>query len=153
MNVTTIEQSKRLLELGLKAETADLFYDIYINPITNEEEGQSLDFVSNWQDAWGDRNKSDLFDERAIPAWSLGALLELMPPYLFEWERGIDLNIYRNLNGKGWHCSYMPNNINDMQKDKFRQITNGDTTLEAAYNMVVWLLENGYIKTACEKGE
>jgi hypothetical protein len=40
-----------------------------------------------------------------------------------------------------------------MQKDKFRQITNGDTTLEAAYNMVVWLLENGYIKTACEKGE
>lgn len=70
-----------------------------------------------------------------------------MPPYLFEWERGIDLNIYRNLNGKGWHVSYMPNNIESMQKDKFRQITNGNTPLEAAFNMVVWLLENGYIKT------
>lgn len=84
-----------------------------------------------------------------LPCWSLGALLEVMPPYLFEFERGIDLNIYRNLNGKGWHVSYMPNNDESMQKDKFRQITNGGTPIEAAYNMVVWLLENGYIK----KGE
>ena len=38
-------------------------------------------------------------------------------------------------------------NIIDMQKDKFRQITNGNTPLEAAYSMVIWLLENGYIKT------
>lgn len=54
--------------------------------------------------------------------------------------------MYRNLNGKGWHTSYMPNNINDMQKDKFRQITNGDTPIEAVYNMIVWLLENNLIK-------
>jgi hypothetical protein len=63
-----------------------------------------------------------------------------MPPYLFEWERGIDLNIYRNLNGKGWHVSYMPNNINDMKKDKFRQITNGNL-IDAAFEMICWLIE------------
>jgi hypothetical protein len=84
-----------------------------------------------------------------LPCWSLGALLEVMPPYLFEFERGIDLNIYRNLNGNGWHVSYMPNNDESMQKDKFRQITNGETPIDAAYNMVVWLIENGYIN----KGE
>jgi hypothetical protein len=136
---TTIEQSQHLLDLGLSADTADMCFDKgtdltkahlecdnFITYFTNDEYPEVAD--------------------RYVPAWSLGALLELMPPYLFEWERGIDLNIYRNLNGKGWHCSYMPNNINDMQKDKFRQITNGDTTLEATYNMVVWLLENGYIK-------
>lgn len=65
-----------------------------------------------------------------------------MPPYLFEFERGIDLNIYPNLNGKGWHCSYMPNNIENMKKDKFKQITNGDNPVDAAFEMICWLKEN-----------
>lgn len=84
----------------------------------------------------------------SIDCWSLTALLELMPPYLFERKRGIDLNIYRNINDKikGWHVSYMPNNIIDMQKDKFRQITNGDNPIDAAFQMVCWLIEQGHIK-------
>lgn len=123
MYYTTIEQSKKLIELGLNPDTADM--------CIWESEGKLYVYV----------HKPD--DINCIPCWSLGALLEVMPPYLFEFERGIDLNIYRNLNGKGWHVSYMPNNDESMQKDKFRQITNGGTPIEAAYNMVCWLLENG----------
>lgn len=137
MNYTSIEQVKHLLELGLNSSTADMFYPWHIADEEDTfEDGYLLDTPMIGK--YGSRG--------TIPCWSLTALLELMPPYLFEWERGIDLNIYRNLNGKGWHVSYMPNNINDMQKDKFRQITNGDTLMDAAYNMVCWLVEQGFIK-------
>ena len=76
-----------------------------------------------------------------IPCWSLDALLNKLPPYLFEFERGIDLNIYPNLNGKGWHCSYMPNNIENMKTDKFKLITSKDTLIDACYEMIIKLHE------------
>lgn len=129
MICTSIEQSKKLIELGIDITTADMYYytvngDLYKTPNIIESE-------------------DDLYvDEKSIPAWSLSALLELMPPYLFEFERGIDLTIYPNLNGKGWHCSYMPNTIENMKNDKFRQITNGNDSIDAAFEMIVWLKEN-----------
>jgi len=109
---TSIEQSKKLLSLGLDPCTADMWYSYYGNSKYNPTiayEGQQW-FLC--------QIRNSLHDD--IPCWSLTALFELMPPYLFELERGIDLNIYRNINSKGWHVSYMPNNIIDMQKDKFR---------------------------------
>ena len=126
---TSIEQSKKLIELGIDITTADMYYytvngDLYKTPNIIESE-------------------DDLYvDEKSIPACSLSALLQLMPPYLFEFERGIDLTIYPNLNGKGWHCSYMPNTIENMKNDKFRQITNGNDSIDAAFEMIVWLKEN-----------
>ena len=127
---TSIEQSKKLISLGLDPSTADMYYE----PI----DGNPIRFavIPNV----GKYGKWDM------PAWSFTALLELMPPYLFELERGIDLNIYRNINSKGWHVSYMPNNTIDMQKDKFRQITNGNSPIDAAFEMIVWLIEQKHIK-------
>lgn len=122
---TSQEQSQKLIELGIDANTADMYYDVNSYGIQSKPE---VAVGKVWS--------------KDIPAWSLTALLKLMPPYLFEFERGIDLNIYPNLNGKGWHCSYMPNNIEDMKKDKFKQITNGDNTVDAAFDMVCWLKEN-----------
>ncbi len=124
---TTVEQSKRLVELGLDTRTADMCYHRFTRGEADTykkipEIAENIDYPHE------------------MPCWSLTSLLELMPPYLFEWERGIDLNIYRNLNGKGWHVSYMPNNINDMKKDKFRQITNGNL-IDAAFEMICWLIE------------
>ena len=125
---TSIEQSKKLIELGINVNTADMLwtYDFTVNDING------LNVISIYLKP----------EENDIPAWSLSALLKLMPPYLFEFERGIDLNIYRNLNGKGWHCSYMPNTIENMKNDKFKQITNGNDPVDAAFEMVCWLKEN-----------
>lgn len=122
---TSQEQSQKLIELGIDVNTADMYYDVNSYGIQSKPE---VAVGKVWS--------------KDIPAWSLTALLKLMPPYLFEFERGIDLNIYPNLNGKGWHCSYMPNNIEDMKKDKFKQITNGDNPVDAAFEMVCWLKEN-----------
>lgn len=128
---TSIEQSKKLIELGIDVNTADMYYapdaNIFVaEPYITTTEDETL--IPAYKGV--------------IPTWSLSALLDLMPPYLFEFERGIDLNIYRNLNGKGWHCSYMPNTIENMKNDKFKQITNGDEPVDAAFEMVCWLLEN-----------
>jgi len=127
---TSIEQSKKLLSLGLDPSTADMYYE----PI----DGNPIRFavIPNV----GKYGKWDM------PAWSLTALLELMPLYLFELERGIDLNIYRNINSNGWHVSYMPNNVIDMQKDNFKQITNGNSPIDAAFEMIVWLIEQDILK-------
>lgn len=137
---TDINQSKKLIELGIDINTADMFYaDLLVddNHKYNLHPLESYGFKTFEETKLKASEHLDF-----IPAWSLTSLIELMPPYLFEFERGIDLNIYRNLNGKGWHCSYMPNVIENMKKDKFKQITNGDNAVDAAFEMVVWLLEN-----------
>lgn len=139
---TDLEQSRKLAEI-LPIESADMAWCNnsikgvnYTDPFsanlhTVEEMRKTFDeALYGWDKYW-----------ELIPCWSLAAILELMPSYLFEYERGIDLNIYRNLNGKGWHVSYMPNNIIDMKKDKFRLITNGDSPIDAAFEMVLKLHE------------
>ena len=123
---TSIEQSKRLIELGIDVNSADMVYHKELNGT------YTLRVVNNVL-------------EYDIPAWSLSALLELMPSYLFEFERGIDLNLYPSINRKGWLCSYMPNAIENMKTDKFKQITHADNLVDAAFDMIVWLKENNYL--------
>lgn len=123
---TSLEQSKRLIELGIDVNSADMVWHKKLNGT------YSLRVVDNVL-------KYD------IPAWSLSALLELMPSYLFEFERGIDLNVYPSINRKVWLCSYMPNAIENMKTDKFKQITHADNLVDAAYEMIIWLKENNYL--------
>lgn len=123
---TSLEQSKRLIELGIDVNSADMVWHKKLNGT------YSLRVVDNVL-------KYD------IPAWSLSALLELMPSYLFEFERGIDLNFYPSINRKEWLCSYMPNVIENMKTDKFKQITHADSLVDAAYEMIIWLKENNYL--------
>lgn len=138
---TDIKQAKKLIELGIDVNSADMYYMYRHWEIDEETIGiqsdASIGFDSDFY-CGTDNGKTYHY----IPAWSLSALIELMPPYLFEFERGIDLNVYPNLNGKGWHCSYMPNAVENMKNDKFKQITNGDNPIDAAFEMICWLLEN-----------
>lgn len=72
---TTKEQSERLLALGLKKETADMFY-----PTISEDEHT---IRACWKDFWGSRKAIDGYiRKRCIPAWSLHRLIELMPTYI-----------------------------------------------------------------------
>lgn len=132
MNYTSTEQSKKLIEAGLNPDTADCSYCLM-----GMDDNNHYYSKPDWE---------TVEDNTDIPCWSTGALLNLMPPYLFEFSRGIDLNIYRNVSNKRWVISYLPNNIESMQKDKFRQFCFGDTLIDAACDMVLWLLEKGFIK-------
>ena len=59
---TTKEQSQRLLDLGLKPETADMHHYKWL-------EGYWFIFPCNWNDCE--------ISEKLIPAWSLHRLIEL----------------------------------------------------------------------------
>ena len=101
---TTIEQSKKLTELGLSRETSDMFYwcgtDLRIGGYKAQDK------------------------DTDIPAWSLSALLELMPP-IYHLKPMIDL--------EGNSIYYSGNDA---------PCTEGSTLMDAAFEMICWLLEN-----------
>ena len=105
MIATTIEQSRRLLELGLDPKTADMYY---LPQVMNE--GETL---------WPIDEGYDL-DDADQPAWSLAALLEVMKEY------GVDLSSL--FNGFRCICSTYDTELYD-------------NPIDAAYEMVCWLLE------------
>lgn len=119
MIATTPEQSKKLIELGLDIDTADMYWDF-------QETGYIL--ISSELGYY--QNDSE------IPAWSLSALLKLMPEV--KTEHGI-MQPYL-VGGAGRRFRFLC----------FYKITyntqNYDEPINAAYEMIVWLLENGHIK-------
>lgn len=123
---TTIEQSKKLIELGLSADTADMNYcnssykgKDYIGEwklsLQSPQEAKSiLDMsVTSWNTYW-----------EIIPAWSLSALIELMPSATLDSSNN---NYYR------LRCM-----------EKFSEWHNNP--IDAVFEMVCYLLENKLIK-------
>jgi len=119
---TTIKQSKKLVELGLNPDTADMCYSTF------GVEAHPLHLTL--------KNK-----EKLTPCWSLGALMELMPKIQEdEDDGGCYPTLCKGYNTDKWHCVYRSSiHITDWF----------DNSIDAAFEMVCWLLEKGYIK----KGE
>ncbi len=138
---TSIEQSKKLIELVIDVYTADMLwtYDFMTNDING------LNVISEQLKP----------EENDIPAWSLTALLKLMPSefitenkfgkYKYEikirkYKLTDDVDIYQIGYGNyKWHedgsCSWK-DMINTGEKEEL---------LDAAFEMIVWLKENGKI--------
>lgn len=124
MNYTSIEQSKKLLSLGLKPESADMHWlnlpsvgDIAVNNPYVKNSGAT---------------------EGLLPCWSVGALLEVMPK-----EKEVPFSNSNPFVGFGdntYRCVYLNGDWESSHQET------GTTLIEASYNMVVWLLENNYIK-------
>jgi len=138
---TTIEQSKKLVNLGLNPGSADMCYiqhfDESYNEVTFIEEDPILTYT---------------IDTIDLPCWSLGTLLELMPKvisipvderssyfYRLEWQFAND-NSLRYITTNRGRCLIDIHSDSDVK---------GKSFIETAYEMVCWLLEKGYIK----KGE
>lgn len=122
MIATSIEQSKHLLELGLDSKTADMVYRCLPGPKEGME--QYIQLVPDKE-----------YFETDIPAWSLSALLELIPNTGFD---GIELNNYNN--GRStWTAIFN-------WKAEITPIRIADNPLDAVYELVVQLIEKGYIK-------
>ena len=72
---TTIEQSERLLALGIERETSDMYYTV--NP--------RLIFI---------RDNGIPLEEEDIPAWSLHRLIEMMPQEIFYEDSTLILGVF-----------------------------------------------------------
>lgn len=110
MIATTIEQSKHLLELGLDPKTANMSYTYF-------DEGEpTLDLTPYM-----------LNSRMAIPAWSLDALLEVMPKP----------DLYREI-ADLWVC------VTFFKEGSIRGF--GETAIDAACDVITKMFERGYLK-------
>lgn len=119
---TDLEQSRKLVELGIEPNTADMLWGYYYNG-----ENHCVPNIRPFRDA---RNE---IPNGYSPAWSLSALLELMP---------MTCDVIKDFHNL-YYCS---NKFNDNSLDNWHLTTTCKTSIDAAYEMVVWLLEKGYIK-------
>ena len=127
---TSIEQSKKLLELGIDINTADMFWDLLDGDEPDEK-------IPNC--CW---DRFDITINEFVPAWSLSALLELIPPYLGEFKDGIDFGFSKAMNSKWYSAHYIKF---DSGLASFNKTVTGDTAIDAAFEMVCWLKENNKI--------
>ena len=78
---TSLDQSQKLIELGIDVNTADMIYTTFYGKVS-----KSLPMPKEVYDIL----KYPIDGDKCILAWSLSALLELIPPYLGEFNDGID---------------------------------------------------------------
>ena len=134
---TSLEQSKKLIELGIDVNTADMCWSLF-TVITNGNKDIKQVLLPT---SYGEVTKQPApdFIER-FPAWSLTALLELMPK-LYEFENdpddgGCQPNLCKGWDNNKWHIVYRSSiYITEWYEDP----------IDAAFEMVYWLKENGRI--------
>lgn len=129
MIATTLEQSRKLVEIGIDLNTADMHY-----AFTMIGGGAFQEMIDNSATLLpGKKNTKYPYE----PAWSLSALLELMPK-LYEFENdpddgGCQPNLCKGWDNNQWHIVYRSSIY----------ITEWyDDPVDAAFDMVCWLLEN-----------
>lgn len=118
---TDISQSKKLAEI-LPLESADMYY-----PKDAFEYNYAKEPVCHYSGIG-----------LAHPCWSLAALLDVMPKI-----PRVEFNlVLPGVDGEPPYIAFDDCRENHQVHLNFE----GSTPLEAAYNTVCWLLENGYIK-------
>lgn len=130
---TTIEQSKKLLELWIDPNTADMYWEY--------DSFQGFHRLELFEDGFPKNlNKDD------IPAWSLSALLSLLPlsiskekgyPYLLEWQFWNDNSLrYVNPYSDEREC------LVDIYSDHDEKLKD---CIDTVFEMIVYLKENKLI--------
>ena len=127
---TDLEQSKKLAKI-LPLESADMLWGYYYNG-----KNHCIPNIRPFRDM------HDNIPKGYTPAWSLAALLGVLPPYLYEWEKGIDFSLYPSVAKKRWWCAgYISQDLSPENKDKFTLITHADNPVDACYEMILKLNE------------
>ena len=121
---TDIKQSKRLIELGIDMNTADMCYHFI--------EISKTPLCLRWEKVHDDEK------DNAIPAWSLAALLDLMPKIHGERPK-LDTG---RIQTEKYYVEYP---YHESTKDDWYSTKLCDSAVDAAFEMVCWLKENGKI--------
>ena len=143
MNYTSVEQSRKLLELGLKPDSADMVYIEYAS---------SDNLTRRFEDAEPMVLMGVPISEMTVnvlPCWSVGALLDVMPNGIQKYDdRDRSYKTYHpNLYQAYYHCCGYTFGPSLKQENHDTICTFGeDSWIDVLYKQVCWLLENNYIE-------
>ena len=130
---TSIEQSQQLIELGIDINTADMSWLSWMKD-GKPRIGFNSELFNNLYDI------SD-FRHEYMPAWSLSALLKLMPFQIIKDKR-YGFAQWKGYNSQGeTYCFKYASNIGTTLYETYA--LNNPT--DSAFEMVCWLLENKLI--------
>lgn len=121
---STVNQSKKLIKLGIDKDTSDMYYE----PLLLEGY-HPTPRIGRYRSMYNQ-----------FPAWSISALIKLVPPYLGKFSDGIDFSVEKSMNGKWYTAQY-----SQCTAVKPVKVVTGKTVFDAVFNMVCWLKENGKI--------
>ena len=132
---TSQEQSKKLIELGIDATTADMFWDTLFE---KKPEAQ----VNN-------HHLVDEYDDgHRVPAWSLSALMNLLPSEFEYFGTTYKINIRKYVsidNVDIYQVAYGNYRWYDDSSCSWSDLINTgekEELIDAVFQMVVWLIEN-----------
>lgn len=141
MTATTKEQSQRLLECGVDPATADMCWTRF------ESDGEASERLGVM-----DEYAYEVSSLRPIPAWSLTAILALLPARIVDEATDYEywVALYK-VDFKGtdeYEVQYTPGPLAFETLASIRR----DSPIEACVCMVEWLVKNGYKLNGAEKG-
>ena len=123
---TSIEQSKKLIELGVDVNTADMYYEEVCN--------LSKAIIGNYilhNQCMEDKDYKKLSNPVLSPAWSLTALLDVLPK---------NLDIGRPVLATNYKGYYWVSYFDEYMKEKFTsKIYNNP--IDACYELILKLYE------------
>lgn len=155
-NYTSLEQSKRLVEIGLDPATADMWWN-EIQPLKLKDESLQLipDGEPYFSLGFSKTEHIGIASYKHFPCWSLNALMEAIPTSIQKWDdrsrsrKTYDLNLFRSY----YHCcsySFGPS-LKEENQDNLCCF-GADTWIKAVYKTAVWLGEQGWLTCKREKG-
>lgn len=125
---TTKEQSSRLLEAGMRPETADMYLDEFECPVAFEYR----------------RIEGHVGQDMAFPAWSLSKMIEILPK---SYQDDIDGIIYY-LSGNFVELMYASDKIEDEEGDKTYTCANSfnkENLMDNVVDAIEWLIKRGHL--------
>lgn len=135
MNFTTIEQSLKLVELGLNPNTADLYWEL-LNENPNRYGIYCFPYDKNNCYHNMEELKKQYKDCKFIPCWSVGCLLDMLPKCFYSdtYKSNVNFELYKYDNN---NTQYILNYTSD---NKILLRASGNL-IAVLYNAVCWLLK------------
>lgn len=119
---TNKEQSARLLEAGVRPETADMYLDEFERLVAFEYR----------------RIKSKAYQDTVLPTWSLSKLINMLPATISQRNRP-DFSLEITKDSVYWFIQYT-----ELGYDCKHEVMKKNV-LDAVVNMIEWLIKEGYL--------
>lgn len=136
--VTSIEQSKRLIELGVPADKASMVWEL-----AHGAAGEINYELKIWQECKMDKILAyQEFPESFIPAFTVADLLKKVLPNVIQDAHNTYELTLKAVVGGGWRFCYTPV-LTPLEADNIGDEM-GDNLIELLCNRIEWIVSNGY---------